>query len=391
MKYADLIDPENLTYSENIFNQNSDEKFTIRRSFSDNSYFISFLPKPWKNKHPKSLATNWKARLSIHPEDLDKAWEIIYPILCQNAATFKVANRNTFKKLMDDRKQKLDRLLRHYNQFLADYDADCLDYHSLRNKYYELSKIINIYNPNQWRFVSFAQYYYTKLANFFSFYFLSKDQLFIHTRQKYEQLIEQRKQKVANSSRFYEGMQFTLYILQGLEKNLQLMLKEIEILLLRENIRPGIIYPTDRQIGIYSSIRHPGKTYYHDAISVDNYNPDNANDPFDFLETIPTEEIIQENDYLQQQSKQTTQFIIHALTMKKFISPTALKAMAKHKEDVVDYIKNLPLDARKKLVTESLDKSTNLGAFFRVQRGIFKPRLSRGTLQEIERERKLLA
>lgn len=383
MNYSDLIDPDNLTYSEQTFNQKPDEKLTIRRSFFDQSYFINFIPKQWKNKHPKSINTNWKARLSIHPEDFDKAWELIYPLLYQNVTAFKVINRNIIKKLIESRQKKLDMLL--YYKLITEKDAKSLDHKLLKSTYYEVSQILDESNYSKWRLISFAQACYTKLCGFFIGFFLSKDNLFIRFKQKYEQLLEQRKQKMSGGLRLYEGMQFTIYMLPGSENKYQLMLKEIETLLIKEKIRPGVIYPTDRQIGIYSSIRHPGKEMYHPAISVDSYNPDDVNDPFDFLATLPTEEIIHEQDCQNIiQSGCSAQRIIDTLTTKKFISPAALKLFAQHKEEVVDYIKALPLNVRKKLITEILDKSTNPGSFFRVQRGIFKPQLGRGTLKQIE-------
>ncbi|WP_131762470.1 hypothetical protein [Legionella jamestowniensis] len=63
------------------------------------------------------------------------------------------------------------------------------------------------------------------------------------------------------------------------------MLEEIEVHLVNEKIKAGTVHPTDRRIGVYSSIRHPGKTYYHKATDpkLETYNPDNIDDPFSFL------------------------------------------------------------------------------------------------------------
>lgn len=384
MKYADLVDPTNLHYAEETFNQILDETYTIRRTFFDRSHFISFLPKQWKNKHPKPIHTNWKARLSIHPEDLDKAWGLIYPILHENVTAFKVANSNVLQKSIVDRKKVLDDLL--HCKILTEKDSNNLDHAFLKRSFYEVSQILDISTYSKWKLISLVQSYYTKLYSFLIGLFSNKDNLFIRTKQKYEQLLEQRKQKMISGVRFYEGMQFTIYIMPGTEQKAQLMLKEIEALLIREKIRTGVIYPTDRQIGIYSSIRHPGKATYHDAISVDSYNPDNIDDPFEFLETLQEDEIINENNCLKIINKNNccAQNIIEALTTKKFISPRALKIFAEHKEEVVEHIKSLSLPMRKKIITESLNESTSLGCFFRVQRGFFKPKLGRGTLKQIE-------
>ena len=125
---------------------------------------------------------------------------------------------------------------------------------------------------------------------------------------------------------------------------------------------------------------------YHSAITVDSYNPDDVPDPFNFLKTLPVEKIIQVKDCQKiiHSGFNSTKNITDTLTTKKFISPAALKLFAEHKEEVVDYVKTLSLDEKEKLLTARLDKSTNLGAFFRVQRGIFKPKLGRGTLKQLE-------
>ncbi|KTD07997.1 hypothetical protein [Legionella jamestowniensis] len=73
--------------------------------------------------------------------------------------------------------------------------------------------------------------------------------------------------------------------------------------------------------------------------------------------------------------KQTTstQGLVALLKTKKFIAPLAFKALAGQKENIVSYIKTVPLESRRELIDECLDKSTNLGALFRVQRGFLLP------------------
>ncbi len=371
MKYADVINPNIEIYS---------EYYSFRRSFFDYSFFVCFIPKHWNNKHPKSLGTNWKARLSIHPEDFDKAWDVIYPILYENGVVFKVANRNIFEKAISRRNKRLDYWC---SKFIINHDMNKLD---LKYTYSELSQRLAESNYSKWRLVSLMQNYYTKLSSFLAGLFLNKDNLFALFKQKNEQRIEQVKQSITKSIRMYEGMQFTIYIVPGLEHQHQQMLNEIESLLITQNIRAGIIYPTDRQIGIYSSIRHPGVKIYHEAINVDGYNPDGVYDPFNFLDTLAGEQIIREQDCQKILSNQweSTQNIINTLTTKKLISPAALKILAEHKEVVVDYIKTQACEVRKKLINDSLNKSTNLGAFFKVQRGVCKPKLGRGALGQIE-------
>lgn len=182
-------------------------------------------------------------------------------------------------------------------------------------------------------------------------------------------------------------MQFTLYVQPGLEKECQNTLEEIEEHLVRGQIRPGKIFATDRQIGIYSSIRHPGKWSYHTATDahLETYNPDNVDDPFSFLKSVPPTKIMQDNEIQTiLENKASAQLIISALKTKQFIAPSQFKALAIHKEDVVKQIKILPLEIQKELIANCFDKASNLGKFFRIQRGMFGPKLGHGTLKQLE-------
>lgn len=226
-----------------------------------------------------------------------------------------------------------------------------------------------------------------QINEFFYQYTLNRENLFARTKNIYERLIDIRKQKVTNGLRLYEGMQFTIYMLPGLEKERQNTLEDIEDNLVRAKVRPGKIFPTDRQIGIYSSIHHPGKWSYHKATdaNLETYNPDNVDDPFNFLKTVPQTEIMQENDIQTiLESKASPQLIISTLRTRQFIAPSQLKALAVHKEDVVKHIKTLQPEINKELITDCFDKSSNLGKFFRIQRGMFKPKLGHGTLKQLE-------
>ncbi|CEK12017.1 hypothetical protein [Legionella hackeliae] len=182
-------------------------------------------------------------------------------------------------------------------------------------------------------------------------------------------------------------MQFTIYISPGFEKECQKTLEKIEEHLLNAKIRPGIIFPTDRQLGIYSSIRHPGKWYYHKAtdVNLETYNPGNIDDPFSFFKTLPAEKIMHEDEiqtFLQH--KDSAELIVSALTTKQFIAPSQLKALAMHKESVVKHIQTLSLKRKKELITDCLDKSSNLGKFFRIKRGIFNLKPGHGSLKQLE-------
>ncbi|MDI1352036.1 MAG: hypothetical protein PSV35_04590, partial [bacterium] len=355
------------------------KKYKIIRYFADTSYFMYF------HRSYRGVNTNWKARLSIHPEDMNKAWEIILPILYQRDISFKVINLKAIEKFKNDRQKKLEKLIEEYNQFLQNSNSQDIEF--LRTIFHRRYQELSAYGHSEWRLISFVQTYFTKLTSFFTQYNLNRENLFARTKNIYEQLIDLRKQKVTNGLRLFEGMQFTIYILPGLEKECQNTLEEIEDNLVKAKIRPGIMFPTDRQIGLYSSIRHPGKWIYHNATDTNlgTYNSDNIDDPFSFLKTIPTKEIVQEDEIQTMlEHRDTTQLIVSALRTKKFIGPSQLKSLAVFKEDVVKHIETLSLEIKRELITDCLDKSSNLGKFFRVQRGIFSPKLGHGTLKQLE-------
>lgn len=381
MKYTDLIDPEYLLPPESYLHK----KYIITRYFDDTSSFIHFNPWRMQSRSYRGIDTNWKARLSIHPEDMNKAWKVILPFLYQKDVSFKVANLNAIEKFKKGRQERLEKLIEEYNQFVQNANSQDIKY--LKNIFHGKYQQLGAYSHSEWRLISFVQTYLTQLTSFFYQYTLNRENLFARTQNIYERLIDLRKQKVTNSLRLYEGMQFTIYILPGLEKECQNTLEEIEDNLVRAKIRPGKIFPTDRQIGIYSSIRHPGKWSYHKATdtNLETYNPDNIDDPFSFLKTLPRMEIMQE-DEIQTilENKASAQLIISALRTKQFIAPSQLKALAVHKEDVVKHIKTLSLEINKELITDCFDKSSNLGKFFRIQRGMFSPKLGHGTLKQLE-------
>ncbi|ASQ47197.1 hypothetical protein clem_13320 [Legionella clemsonensis] len=381
MKYSELINPEALIPLESNFNK----KYILIRSFNGSS-FIYFRPRNLlKTPLYRKVDTNWKARLSIHSDDLNKAWDIIFPILCQKNTLFKVTNYNAIEKFKNDRQRKLDELEREYKQLQHNFNSQDINF--LSSKYYKLSQELKSYSYSQWRLIAAVQKYYNKLLHFFYLLNPNKEMLFTRIMHTYECLIERRKQKVENALRFFDGMQFTLYILPGQEKQCQDMLEEIEVHLVREKIKAGIVHSTDRKIGIYSSIRHPGKTCYHKATdpNLETYNPDNINDPFSFLTTLSPTEIMQDEE-VKEILKQSTsaQGLVALLQTKKFVAPSIFKALAGQKENIVSYIKAAPLESQQKLIEECLNKSTNLGRLFRVQRGFFTPKLGSGTLKQIE-------
>lgn len=379
MNYTNLIAPNNdFTYFELL------EGFLFKKDGFIHFHPFTEAPLTWFRRS-QQVNTNWKARISIHPEDMDKAWEIISARLYKNKMSFKVVNGNFIAQFKYNRLNRLTALMDEYHQFL--HAATSQDIKSLRQTYYQIYQQLDSFSYSSSPYLAFFQMHLTTLIAFFKQVNLNQADLFACTQNMYERLIVLRQQKVKNSSRFDEGMQFTIYISPGFEQNCQNILEEIEHGLINAGIRAGTVFATDRQIGVYSSIRHPGKCTYYSAtdVSLESYNPDNIDDPFGFLETLSTNDILQD-DEIQMIDEHNAKFILDLLKTKKFISPSILKALAVYKENMMEYIKKSPIEERRELITDSLDKSTNLGVFFRVQRGRLATKLTRGTLKQIKDE-----
>lgn len=139
----------------------------------------------------KFVESAWKIHLSIQPDDLGKAWDIIYPLL----KTHQVHNFKTSR----------------------------------------LAVSRTLYTQMQEATPAFLK------QNIIS--------------------EEEKNQSIQDLVRVFNGMQVTIYIENGKEREFNDILAEIEPLLYKAGINPGIIDKSDRAIGLYSSIRHVGKGY----------------------------------------------------------------------------------------------------------------------------------
>lgn len=217
MKYEEL----NRNYLEGTDNKIQIGKYTmigVGGQGVDKSAFAEF------SKGGNSVNTSgWKAHLSIHPDQLGKAWDIVSPILeesqCQQ---FKVCRSNA----------QMNKL------------------HDIESSITELTQKLAQGNINQ-----------------------SEKESLEFTKNK----AEQGKQDLA---RLMRGMQITLYIPHGKEVEYNKILETIEQALQKEGINPGTVDKSDRQIGQYASIRHEGTSGYKSHDQVTSYNPDNVPDPF---------------------------------------------------------------------------------------------------------------
>ncbi|CEK12015.1 Uncharacterised protein [Legionella hackeliae] len=160
MRYTDLIDPDYVISS----NSNLCKKYTIKRYLTDISYFINFRPWQIPNRVYRKLYTNWKARVSVHQEDMNQAWEIILPLLAQENMCFKVANLNVIEKFKQGRQDRLEHLLEEHKRFLQNQNSPNLKF--LRKTFHKIYQEIDSYRRSEWRFISFIQTYLNYVVSF---------------------------------------------------------------------------------------------------------------------------------------------------------------------------------------------------------------------------------
>lgn len=85
------------------------------------------------------------------------------------------------------------------------------------------------------------------------------------------------------------------------------------------------------------------------------------------------------------QSDDVGKAIYELLLLDKVIANEGLKILAQHKEEVVEYVRQLSTDNQPEAISSILrDSKSQLFKFFRVQRGFLTPRLGHGTLKEIQ-------
>ncbi|MCW8409012.1 hypothetical protein OQJ13_08520 [Legionella sp. PATHC035] len=96
--------------------------------------------------------------------------------------------------------------------------------------------------------------------------------------------LDDKNQAIQDIVRVLHGMQITIYIEEDKEQDYNNLLEQIEPLLYKAGIRPGVIDRSDRAIGIYSSIRHigPGYTTHEKAAR---YKSVEVTDPFKPIKT----------------------------------------------------------------------------------------------------------
>lgn len=195
------------------------EKFQDREAKVDKSAFAEF-----EKEGDIPTRSGWKIHLSIHPNNLGQAWDLMLPILVKNKMPEFKVSRHT----------------------------------GIANKALELQETLN----SEQRKIEEKE--------------LSPGE----TAKQVKDLKKQIDQGIEDLERVSRGMQVTIYIPEGKEKEYNKILKKIESILRKNDIRAGAVDKSDRLIGTYSSVRHVGSQGYMSHEKVASYNPDGVKDPF---------------------------------------------------------------------------------------------------------------
>jgi hypothetical protein len=249
--YQSLISPDKKAQVQAEFERNQHERFTLK-----NSTFAVFSDKSLSDEEKKELDSSWKVHISIEPDDITSAWDIIYPMLHDSAAQFKIVNMMRAKERMDHNQMQLEAVKQQKNQFMAEFSEGKGSLDALKLQASMLCQGRDEYAP----------------------YLENPDKLYELVLQKYEQRVEQQEKIVEENARIINGMQVTIYIPPGDEVKMYDLAKHIEGHLKEAGIKPGSIHQSDKTLGDFVSYRHPG-IEYQDAVDVSSHNPDGVADP----------------------------------------------------------------------------------------------------------------
>ncbi len=235
--------------------------------------FIKYGAQSLSDADEKAMDKNWKAHISISQSQLSRAWDLLSPILHKKAVHFKIVNPNK----LNEANIKVNESLSNFIQQKKSLQEDFL---SNKSSLSELNSLADgIENP----------------AEIFDGDKTKPEEVFNYIVKMYDDKIIINQEMLLEQQRMTDGMQITVYIPPGEEQEYQDLLQEIETTLIDNDISPGESYKTDRKIGEFCSIRHPGETY-HAAVAVESYNPDNAQDNFNDLLALKIKSFKQELD-----------------------------------------------------------------------------------------------
>lgn len=216
----------------------------------------------------KDINCHWKCRLSIHPEDYEKSFSIILKFLLSEAGptAFKMIDKTTLTTSLQKLEHKLDELKKLETKLVVE---------QCTKTFYQ---IIRFCLENGSSFTVFPILH--ALFSTIRLYFYDQQERLSYLKSQLTQTNELLDERYHRKQRFNQGMQYTIYLSQGEELRISQVLKQTEEELIKQGVRSGKRTPTDMPLSDFVSIRHPGLTYYHNALSVANCNPDNAPNPF---------------------------------------------------------------------------------------------------------------
>lgn len=254
-----------------------------------------------RQKH--EMGHTWKMHVSVHPDDLEKAWDDVFSkVLTQYAVSFKLSNCIELNKSIKDVQKELQVALKERDELESLYHA----YLNADDKESIEKKIVDVFQKSDEECRQYCRF--GPPENFKSIDKkrremprLSRNRLNVDEQVAFsKEFIDAKDQHLAwaydSYVRVREGMQVTIYMhrsLTGDEKDYQWIAGLLEEKLREKGIRAGHIYETDRPIGEYCSIRHPGVNRYHEATSTtQDYNPDKVDDPFESFLDVDNLKII---------------------------------------------------------------------------------------------------
>ena len=231
----------------------------------------------------QDTANHWKIHISVDKDDLPKAWDLIFPILCEQAYVFKVVKLCCLQKKVDDidaelkltdaeRKERIKAEMREprkrASESIVELETELEELERLdSSKGLDLRLLLRkMYIPElikEWKEVEIN--------------FITREEEPLKTREHLAKVKE-------SMLRLLNGLQVTVYIPRRQESEHAKLVKDIEYRLSSNEIRRGQIYKTDKLKGKYCSIRHPGKDVYIPGVEATSYNPDNLPEPFEDLQ-----------------------------------------------------------------------------------------------------------
>lgn len=260
-----------------------DYKFKTPFKVEKDQHFIYFDKHKRFHEFNNKINTSWKVHLSIHPDDLSRAWDdVIWPILKENAINFKVVNDIATIQAM----RRNQSILVSVQHSLAQLRGGLVVYENDKNA--DVDKYQALIDALEQEYVKGRRSHKITDRQHYSMVLIKDSQARILNKFRVtiaylECLLPEVHEAIESNVRMEKGMQVTIYIPEGQEEKYQTLSEQLDIALMQYAVRPGEIYHTDEAMSQYCSRRHPGVNKYTDAIAVTHYNPDAVPDKLNAL------------------------------------------------------------------------------------------------------------